>query len=130
MFNEKLLVVYTGKQRLAKIVLSNVVENYILRKDVKTVLHDLKIVAKEMFRNFKKLFNEKLSKNEQEEIISKIGKLLTNVNSLNVKLSPKANDGIQEIFYAIDQYVYGSCVIGNLLNLEINKHLGAGSGGY
>lgn len=112
--NERLLVVYTGKQRLAKIVLSNVVENYMLRKEgIVETLEELKKVAHEMFENF-----TKLGDNHEESIYEKIGKLLTKVNELNVKLSPKSNDGILPFFKILNKFVYGSCVIG------------AGSGGY
>jgi fucokinase len=112
---DRFLVVYTGKQRMAKRVLTNVVENYIVRvENTLAALSSLKAVTGNMFNCFERLNSEGSS----EQLFQKIGVLLSEVKRLNVCLSPETENQMQHVFDALAPYAHGSCMIG------------AGAGGF
>ncbi|KAL0479077.1 hypothetical protein AKO1_007931, partial [Acrasis kona] len=116
----RFIVIYTGKQRMAKMVLTNVVENYVIRvEETISALAQLKIVTKQMFDRFNGLSDGQPVDDDEEEALYKlIGELLSEVKRLNVCLSPETQNQMKHVFDALELYSHGSCMIG------------AGAGGF
>lgn len=115
-FNDRMFVVFTGKQRLAKGVLTNVVENHIVSLgSTDETLSRLKDVTQQMFLHMQEWF----SNTEHNEILlEQIGNRLTQVRDLNIELSMSTSHSMEPLFNRMQDMTYGTCMIG------------AGSGGY
>jgi fucokinase len=115
-FNERMLVVFTGRQRLAKGVLTNVVENHIVSfGNTNDILAELKAVTHRMAELMQRWFSDP---NHDECLLQQIGEQLSNVRDLNIKLSMTTSHSMEPLFNRLKQMTYGTCMIG------------AGSGGY
>ena len=114
-------MIYTGKTRIAKSILYNVVDNWFLRKaGIVEIMEEIKDKADEMWQVFKKFATLTSSQCETDEkCFEDLGSLLSDVRRLNLRLEKSiTNDYIEELYNFISPYVTGYNVIG------------AGSGGY
>jgi galactokinase/mevalonate kinase-like predicted kinase len=115
-FNKRMLVVFTGRQRLAKGVLTNVVENHIVSiGKTNDTLEELKVVTKNMAQAMGQFFSDK---EHNETLLEQIGSHLSHVRDLNIRLSLSTSHSMGPLFDKINDMTYGTCMIG------------AGSGGY
>jgi len=119
-FNNKLLVVYTGKTRMAKPILWNIVDNWQMRRSGTTdALYQIKERAPEMWKLFKDFANRDVDTPETEEDFNKLGQLLDKIKRHNIDLEKSiSNEYLESLFAAISGFVSGSQIIG------------AGSGGF
>lgn len=116
LFNDRMFVVFTGKQRLAKGVLTNVVENHIVSLgNTNETLSKLKQVTHAMFRHMQDWFSDG---EHSESVLQEIGSCLSQVRDLNIELSMSTSHSMGPLFDRMQDVTYGTCMIG------------AGSGGY
>jgi fucokinase len=117
-FNDKLLVVYTGRTRMAKAILTNVVENWYLRKK-QTVqsLAEISHRATEMHAMWQEFARR--PPHECEQLFDRLGEALQRFRFLNISLEKSVtNPHLEELFATVAPFVSGSQIIG------------AGSGGF
>jgi fucokinase len=120
-FNEKLVMVYTGKTRIAKTILYNVVDNWFLRRSgIEQTMSSITAKADEMWATLRRFAS--LSEQEcgtDERTFEELGRQLSDVRQLNVQLEKSiTNEHLESLYKAIAPFVHGFNIIG------------AGSGGF
>eukprot|EP00741_Cyanophora_paradoxa_P008186 tig00000025_g7922.t1 len=121
-FNEKLLVVYTGQQRLAKTVLSRVVSNWVLREEgIHAKMERLRSLAEHFFgllERFASLAPESVD-SASDAIFDAMGAALLDIRRGNVALEETwTNENVDALYAVLEPFVSGSYLVG------------AGSGGF
>jgi fucokinase len=107
-FNERLVVYYTGRNRLAKNILRQIMGDYLSRRQpVFDTLQRIRSTADELRKAFK------------SRDLNAVGKLMSQSWALNKRLNPTtSNERIDALFALAEPYVVGG------------KLAGAGGGGF